>query len=523
MPGNAPSATARLSLAGLLLAGCAARGAVPRLAPEVAALGSALDSAMANPAFARATWGVVVQSADNGQVLYRRDAARLFIPASNLKLFTAAAALARLGADFRWTTPVLARGARLGDTLAGDLLVAGRGDPTFAVDATGDSTDELHSLRPWVDSLTARGIHVIRGRVVGDASAFPDPALGRGWAWDDLEADYAAPVGALLFNESVAWIEVTPGIVPGAAASLLLVPRDAPLRLFGTVATAGPDSDIAQLTWSRAPFSDSVTVGGRLSPGKATERLPVAVPDPTRYFEAALTQALGEGGVTVLGAPVEPDSGNVRVFRAARTPARGLPEPAAAQPLPAAAETLFTWQSPPLSQVLPLLLKTSQNQIGETLLRTLGLQVKGVGSVDSGRGVIRDVLTELGVAPDAYVLADGSGLSRYNDVAPEAIAAVLAAMYRRPDFSAFLDALPVAGVDGTLATRLQGTAAAGNAHAKTGSMTGVRALSGYVRTPGGETLLFVLIANNVTAPRRVVEAAQDRIVERLATFVRSSR
>ena len=173
--------------------------------------------------------------------------------------------------------------------------------------------------------------------------------------------------------------------------------------------------------------------------------------------------------------------------------------------------------------MLPRLLKTSQNQIGETLLRTLGLQVKGVGSVDSGRGVIRDVLTELGVAPDAYVLADGSGLSRYNDVAPEAIAAVLAAMYRRPDFSAFLDALPVAGVDGTLATRLQGTAAAGNAHAKTGSMTGVRALSGYVRTPGGETLLFVLIANNVTAPRRVVEAAQDRIVERLATFVRSSR
>ena len=469
---------------------------MPRLAPEVAALGIALDSAMANPAFARATWGAVVESADSGQVLYRHNAERLFIPASNLKLLTASAALTRLGADFRWTTTVVARGARQGDTLAGDLVVAGRGDPTFAVDAAGDSTDELKSLRGWVDSLTARGIHVIRGRVVGDASAFPDPPLGRGWAWDDLEADYAAPVGALQFNESVAWIEVEPSIVPGAAASLLLVPREAPLRLFGAVATAAPDSNIAQLTWSRAPFGDSVTVGGRLSARRATERLPVAVPDPTRYFEAALTQALGEGGVTVLGAPVQSF---------------------------AAAETLFTWLSPPLSQVLPLLLKPSQNQIGETLLRTLGLQVKGVGAVDSGRAVIRDVLTEFGVAPDAYVLADGSGLSRYNDVAPEAIAAVLAAMYRRPDFPAFRDALPVAGVDGTLATRFLGTAAAGNVRAKTGSMTGVRTLSGYVRTPDGETLLFVLIANNATAPRRVVEAAQDRIVARLATFVRSSR
>ena len=132
-----------LVAATLLLAGCAARGAVPPLAPEVAALGAELDSALADPAFARASWGVVVQSADNGQVLYRRNAERLFVPASNLKLITAAAALARLGADFRWTTAVLARGARHADTLDGDLEVVGRGDPTFAVDATGDSLDTL--------------------------------------------------------------------------------------------------------------------------------------------------------------------------------------------------------------------------------------------------------------------------------------------------------------------------------------------------------------------------------------------
>ena len=480
----------------VLLAGCAARAAAPRLAPEPPTLGGAVDSVLDDPQFSRARWGVVIASADSGEVLYRRDAAHLFIPASNLKLLTTAAALDRLGSGFRWTTTVLARGPRRGDTLAGDLLVVGRGDPAFAVDETGDSLDVLSSLRPWVDSLTARGIRVIRGHVTGDATAFPDPPLGRGWAWDDLDADYSAPVGALQFNESVAWIEVTPATSVGAPARLLLQPFDAPLEVYGSVTTAPADSSGAHLTWSRAPFSDSVTIGGTVPSGHVPLRLPVSVPDPARYFETALTEALREGGITVLGAPAA-DSGP--------------------------ADTLFTWQSPPLSAVLPLLLKPSQNQIAETLLRTLGLQVKGVGSVDSGRAVIGDVLTEFGVAPDAYVLADGSGLSRYDDVAPDAIAAVLEAMYRRPDFQVYLDALPVAGVDGTLATRLVSTPAAGNARAKTGSLTGVRTLSGYVRAADGETLLFVLMANNVNVPGRLAEAAQDRIVARLAAFQRPSR
>jgi D-alanyl-D-alanine carboxypeptidase/D-alanyl-D-alanine-endopeptidase (penicillin-binding protein 4) len=229
---------------------------VPPLAPEVAALAAELDSALASPAFARASWGVVVQSVDNGQVLYRRNAEHLFMPASNLKLVTASAALARLGADFRWRTVVLARGARAGDTLAGDLVVVGRGDPGFAVDATGDSTDVLRSLRPWADSLKAHGIRFVRGRVVGDASAFTDPPLGRGWAWDDLGDSYAAPVGALQFNEGFAVLEVTPGEADGAPARVALLPSGAPLRLFGTVTTAPRESNVNSVDFSRAPFTD---------------------------------------------------------------------------------------------------------------------------------------------------------------------------------------------------------------------------------------------------------------------------
>ncbi len=463
----------------------------------MSALAAGIDSALADPAFARASWGIVVQSLGDGAVLYRRNAERLFLPASNLKLLTAAAALARLGADFRWTTTVLARGARRGDTLAGDLVVAGRGDPTFSADAMGDSSDVLRSLRPWADSLEARGVRVIRGRVVGDASLFTDPPLGRGWPWDDLDADYSAPVGALQFNESVAWIMATPAAAPGRPVTLALQPPDAPLHVYNAAMTAPADSNIDRLSWSRAPFGDSVGVSGGLSAGQPPQRLPVSVPDPTRYFVAALTEALTEGGIAVQGGLV-------------------LPVP----PYPAPGDTLFVWHSPPLSTVLPLFLKPSQNQIGETLLRTLGAEAGGAGSVDSGRAVVRSVLTDFGVPPDAYVMQDGSGLSRYDHVAPEALARLLAALAQRPDFPAIYAALPIAGVDGTLATRMQGTAAAGNVHAKTGSLMGVRTLSGYVRDADGESLVFVMLVNGFTVPQRVVEAAQDRIAVLLANFSR---
>ena len=407
-------------------------------------------------------------------------------------MLTASAALVRLGADFSYRTPVLARGVRRGDTLVGDIVVVGRGDPTMAVDAA-TGIDPLGPLRSWADSLRAHGIRTVLGRVIGDASLFTDPPLGPGWAWDDLDADYSAPVGALQLDNDAAWIEATAGTAAGQPVSAVLLPRRTPLRLFSTATTAPADSNVHQLVWSRAPFGDSVALSGRLSAGRPTVRLPLSVPDPARYFVSGLGEVLGDAGVAVRGDTLGPDS---------------------------TTDTLFTWRSPPLSALLPLFLKPSQNQIGEMLLRTLGAQVKGAASMDSGRAVVRDVLTSFGVPPDAYVLADGSGLSRYNYVAPEAVARVLEAMYRRPDFGSWFDALPIAGVDGTLAARLKGTRAAGNARAKTGSLSNVRSLSGYVRSADGEMLLFVLLANGFTVPQRVVEAAQDQVVERLANFSR---
>ena len=484
--------------AALLLVGCAARAAAPRVAPALGRLSLDLDSTFAAPAFARAEWGVVVESLDNGDVLYSRNAEKLFMPASNLKLLTSAVALTRLGAGFQFATTVLAVGERRADTLDGDLVVVGRGDPSLSLHATGGA-DVLAALRPWADSLRAHGIAVITGHVVGDASYFPDPVLGQGWMWDDLAESYSAPIGALQFNEGFALVTVTPGARAGDPAAVRLEPADAPLRVSSTVTTAPADSAIDAVDETRVFYTDSVPLRGRLSVGHAPLNFEVAVRDPTLYFERALGQALGDAGVVVLGT---------------------LPRGTA--PLLFAPDTLFTWRSPPLDSIVTLLLKPSQNQIAEALLRALG-SLKGQAGVDSGRAVVQQTLAGWGVPDDAYVLADGSGLSRYDYVAPSAIARTLVAMAHAPDFAAFYTALPIAGVDGSIATRMRGTAAQGNAHAKTGSIANVRTLSGYVTTADGERLVFVLMANGFTAPSRVVYAAMDHVVERLATLRRAAR
>ena len=486
----------------LILASCAPR--TSHLAPHTFA--SELDSAFSTPMWARASWGVEIRSLDRGDVLYRRNAGNLFMPASNQKIITGAVALAKLGADFRFGTPVLAVGPRVGDTLKGDLVVLGRGDPTLSQHAS-DNLDMMVSLRGWVDSVRARGIRVITGRVIGDASYYPDPVLGEGWMWDDLQDSYSAPVGALMFNEAFAQIVVTPGERAGDPARIQTFPASAPLRVFGTVTTAPRDSNINNIRYARVFYGDSVLIGGRISAGLPPEAVDAAVTDPARYFENALTEALRAGGVQVLS-PAPPPSSAI-------TPAPFFTYPAAAVPV----DTIFRWQSPALRDILPLLEKPSQNQIAEILLHTLG-SLKGEASVDSGRAVVREQLLAWGVPADAYVYVDGSGLSRYNYVAPEALVATLTGVSRDPNFRAFYDALPIGGVDGTIANRFRTGMASRNVHAKTGSISNARTLSGYVTSASGERFVFSIMANHFTVRSRNVETVSDFVVERLASLRR---
>lgn len=469
------------------------------VAPAVSidSLARELDRIFAAPAFDRMQWGILVRSLASGQVLYERNASKLLMPASNMKIVTLAAAAERLGWDHAWTTTVTPAGRVDGGVLAGDLVIAGTGDPTI----NGRSGEATAVFQKWADLLSAAGLRRIDGRVVGDATAFDDEELGAGWAWDDMAFDYSAPISALQFNEDVARLVVRPGSTEGAAATLELIPVESGLVVDNRV-TTGP-GDRTAIALRRLPGSERLTVSGSIGRlANEAVRL-VAVDSPSAYFARAFRQVLVSRGIEVTGPAVDVRALDVKPVLDGVTP-------------------FFVHRSPPLSEAARVLMKVSQNLYAETFVKTIGAVAGDGGNTGSGQKEVAEVLQGWGIAPEEYVLADGSGLSRYNYLTPHLLATVLERIYRDPRHrDPFVAALPVGGEDGgTIARRFKGTRAAGNVKAKTGSLANVRALSGYVTSLDGEPLVFSILANNFTVPQATIDVSIDRAVECLANMTR---
>jgi serine-type D-Ala-D-Ala carboxypeptidase/endopeptidase (penicillin-binding protein 4) len=487
-----------LIVVALTLTGCATttRPAPPAVPAPTAlpALARDLDAILAEPALQHGYWGVLVRSLDNDETLYSVNARKLMLPASSMKVVTLAAAAEKLGWDFRYETTLYAVGAVEGGTLQGDLLVVGSGDPSLAVaDGTADRV-----FAEWAGALKQRGIRTIAGRIVGDDNQFEDETLGFGWSWDDLPDDYAAGVGALQFNENAVRVTVAPGPAAGDSAAISIAPAASGLTVVNGVVT-GAAGSAASIATRRLPGSTTLELRGSIPLGATASTLAVAVDNPTMFFVGALRTALVANGVDVRGDAVDIDG------------IRNAPRPAAA--------ALVAYRSPPLSALAVRLMKISQNQYAETLLKTLSEGT--VRSAAAGRTAALAILHEWGVQPAELIMRDGSGLTRYDFVSPEALVTILGHVYRDSKLRGpFEAALPIAGRDGTIASRMKGTAAEGNVRAKSGSMTGVRSLSGYLTSAGGEHLVFAIVANNFETPPDVVNAATDAIVVRLAAFRR---
>ena len=442
--------TAALAVACAPSAQVVSTSPLPLSAPPAGHLGltraadvrAVIDSLVTQPKFRTAQIGVLIVNPSTGDTLYSRNAEKLQIPASNMKLLTGAVALAQLGADYRYRTTYAVRGARADSSIVGDLVVIGRGDPTVSDRMRGDA---MQPLRDVADSLLARGIRRITGRILTGGNAFPGPVLGAGWQWDYLDDYYAAPIDELIWNEGMDKVSRT---VSGRDTIVEIVTRDATASYL-------------------------------------------------RLLHLALTQK----GISVGGTP-----GDTTV----RADTAGL-------------RHLFVTLSPPIVEILAKFEKPSQNQIGEILLRTIGLERTGVGAADSGRVVMARQLRDWGLRDDQFFIHDGSGLSRNNLVSPEALVSLLTTMSRRPDFGAFYASLPVAGVDGTLEKRMAGTAAAGNLRAKTGTLSRVKPLSGYVTTARGDMLVFSIMANNFSTPNDEIIAIQDLIGAMLASYGGATR
>lgn len=483
-----------LPLGLVLLAACQPAPTRTTLSPVRLAFQSYADSLVRAPMFRQMHWGILVVDPVAGDTLYSHNAGKLFMPASNQKLLTGSTALAKLGPDFRFRTRLMATPRITDGVLEGDLVVVGRGDPSVSDAMTGG--DALRPLRSLADALTALGVREIAGRLVRGGDAFPDSSLGFGWSWDDLDYAYSAPVDELFFNEGYARIIVKGGVAPGAPVTV----RSRPSRVqprFGRilVTTVARDSgNVSRLQWvgDARGARPSLDLTGTVRVGDSV-MVNVALRNPSAAWLDAFAEVLAERGITIR---------------------RGV-EPVAAADTAGLTE-IASLDSPPLREILPVFEKPSQNQIGEILFKTLGLELTGVGTADSGRHVVEQQLLEWGAAPDGFAVRDGSGLSRHNYLSPETIIRVLDAMRKHEHFRIFYDALPIAGVDGTIRTRMRGTPAAGNVHAKTGTIDKARALSGYVTTADGRLLLVSMLANNHTVQNREVERVQDLILARLA-------
>jgi D-alanyl-D-alanine carboxypeptidase/D-alanyl-D-alanine-endopeptidase (penicillin-binding protein 4) len=481
--------------------GCAAKAEVHAKpdSKRVRELRSELGRVFGAPIMARGVWGVDIRSLDTGERLFDLNAGKLMMPASNMKILTVAAAAETLGWDFRFTTTLETYATVENGVLQGDVFVRGNGDPT--INSRAGRAEAVFT--EWAHALGAAGIREIGGRVIGDDQAFDDEGIGPGWSWDYLEAGYAAPSGALQFNENTAPLTITPGGSAGEAA-IVRLPAGTGLTIVSRAVTGAEESE-ETIAFGRRIDNAVIEVSGSIPVAGKPIRRNVAVANPTLYLAQSLKDALVARGIAVTREAADFDDVAAEFIASAGVDRR----------------VLATAESPPLREIATVLMKVSQNLYAETFVKALGASRSGLGTVQSGRAVVRRTLGSWGIPDDSYVNADGSGLSRYNYVAPNMVTAVLERMYRDPKHKeAFIATLPIAGTDGTISTRMRRSRAQGNAVAKTGSIANVRSLSGFVRTRDGEMLVFSILANDFVISAATVTWIADLAVEILSNFTR---
>jgi len=465
----------------------AAPSSTERLRADLAAIFTASQ-------FDRSFWSVLVQRPGVAEPVYALNASKLMMPGSTMKIVTAAAAAELLGWDHQFETRVLTTDAVDHGVLRGDLIVVGGGDPSIS-----ERSDTPGTLRTIARQVREAGITRIEGGVIGDDDLFDDRGVGDGWTLDNLPYGYSAPISALEYNEGSVDLLIRAGAETGAPVSIQIRPDGSGLHVQNQLVTADASASGA-LTMLRYPGSGQVLVKGQLPAKAAAFTRTASVDNPTRFFVSALRDALIGEGVQVAGDAIDIDELETK-------------------PELEAARTLVSYKSPPLRQLISSMMKVSQNQYAEMLLRNVGAIGGTAATSAMGAAKVRELLQRWNISGDSLVMADGSGLSRYNYVTSDALVRILMVMRSEEKHaSAFISSLPVAGRDGTLAGRLAGTPAAGKVRAKTGTVDNARAIAGYVETADGDSLVFSMIANNFTAANGVIDSAADNALVRLAGF-----
>ena len=444
------------------------------------------------PGVSHAAWGVAVQSLDRRERLFTLNSATLLVPASVAKLMSVATAADAVGWDYRYTTTVRATGPIVNGVLQGDLIVVGSGDPSIGGRAGDDFTS-------WVQAIKSAGIRRIEGRVNGDDDLLDEPRPQLAWAWDDLGYTTGALFGALNLAENRSTITIAPGPSSGAPAVVTVDPRLAFRVLTNRVATGLAGSP--QLLWpEQRPGDPSLTIAGSIPAAAPAVSIAVAVGNPTLWFASVLKSRLVRDGIEITGDAVDIDD---------------VVPPSSRD----TATVIYSHRSRTLGEIAQPLLKDSINLYAEALMR-LNVAAGVFPTNDAALEGLRKRLDAWGISNAGYQLVDGSGLSRRDAISADAVLSLLERMADPSAKSPFVTGLPIAGVDGSLSTRMKGTPAENNVRAKTGTMSNIRTLAGYVTTRDGEHLAFVVLINNFEGTGANANDALDAVAVRLASFSR---
>jgi serine-type D-Ala-D-Ala carboxypeptidase/endopeptidase (penicillin-binding protein 4) len=454
--------------------------------PASANLSRDLNRILADPSLSDGIDGVVVADVDSSRILFAHNPNTLLVPASNRKLFTATAALALLGPDRVEKTDVLASIAPDSNgTIAGDLILRGGGDPLLSVD----------DLDRMAADLAAKGVKHVTGGVIADSSLFSGWPWGDGWQADTLLSYYSPEISALEVNEGIASVALHGGAKAGDPTTFDADPQTSYFTVENHAVTGASGSPVEididrSQTGTHLVVTGSIPVGQSPDPNNDDTDGRVTMPAPALFAATIFAEHCRMHGITI-----------DRASRDGVTPVGAI--------------VLTSNSSLPMSAMLAKMLKPSDNLIAETLTRLESTDTGGPGTYADASAAEDKFFATIGIGPGTHIFADGSGESRVDFVKPAAEMKLLLYLAHRPDFHTIYDAMSIVGVDGTAATRMIGTAVAGNAHVKTGTVRNCRSFSGYVTDSGGKVLAFVILMNNHMISAHAMGLIQDKIVERL--------
>lgn len=430
----------------------------------------AIDAIVNRSEFLRARWGILIQTVAGGNILYRRDSEKYFIPASTVKLFTTATALQKVGTQFRFRTAIY------GDSQQ-NLYVVGRGDPSLTE----------NQLRDLARQLKRQGIQQVN-QLIGDDSYFQGSSVNLNWEWEDVQAGYGAPVNSLIFNQNSIELVLSPQSLGQSLKVTFAEAQETQNWQVENQSVTVRHNEPEFVEVEREFNKPIIRVKGQLRVGSESESVYVAVENPAHYFLQQFQRILASEGITVQQIAVTLIPQNLT-------------------------QELARIDSPIFAEFIQETNLESNNIYAEVLLRLIGAQGRGSGKIDE-RGLNELTLTlgQLGVNSEGYRLVDGSGLSRHNLVSPEAVVQLLRSMANSPFALIYRASLPVAGVSGTLENRLRNTAAQGLVQAKTGTLSGVSALSGYAELSNYEPIVFSIMVNQSMLSVSELRKAIDEIV-----------